>query len=238
MTCLSLSLVCSLARSLPLSFCVSFLTLKQLLQPSARAINRFNFLQFHPMLGFQRILFTIVISSALVSAGRSLHVTSISSSSDDICDCPQPDACDKHSCPAGCFSRSSKHCIPAAAGFYAQLTNKSASNIESACESGSFTSVPASTACTACPAGQYAENSASTSCNSCPAGTQCPYAGMCSPFPCTAGTYSSTVGAICTQQPFVYVYDLSCCSCPLFRLHHLPPRFLLPSHGNGKAYCV
>jgi hypothetical protein len=189
------------------------------------------------MLALQPFFFAIAVSCALICIARALPTQPISSSSNDICDCPQPDQCDEHLCPGGCFSKSSKYCIPAPAGFYAQLTNSSSANVEAPCESGSFTSVPGSAVCTACAAGQFARSAASISCDVCPAGTECPFAGMCLPFPCTAGTFSSTAGTISTQQICLFPIVFCSRSLPLcvYSLHRVPPWFLLSSHRHGEA---
>ena len=154
------------------------------------------------------------------------------------CDCPKPDECDKHACPGGCFYNSTlRLCITASAGFYAQLTNASASNLDTPCPCGSFTPVRGSVACSACAIGQYASESASTSCGACGAGTQCPYTGMCSDIPCAVGTYSSTVGSIGKQLFSIALR----CLLPLASFHPLftvctvcPPGFCCPYIGMIK----
>jgi hypothetical protein len=146
-----------------------------------------------------RMLLAVAFASSLLVSAAALPVPSIATPSASVCDCPLPHQCDEHGCPAGCFAHTDKHCIPAPAGSYAQLTNVSSSNKDVPCESGSYTSVPASSVCNACPAGTFASQSGSTSCNVCPAGMECPYTGMCLPFPCTAGSFSSTAGSIRTS---------------------------------------
>jgi len=153
------------------------------------------------MLEHRPLLLAVAVSTALLCIAAALPMPRTSTRLPRAaCDCPKPDECDKHACPGGCFYNSTlRLCITASAGFYAQLTNASASNLDTPCPCGSFTPVRASVACSACAIGQYASESASTSCGACGAGTQCPYTGMCSDIPCAAGTYSSTVGSIGTQ---------------------------------------
>jgi hypothetical protein len=189
------------------------------------------------------LLLTFVISSALLCIVSALPIPRISSSSNDGCDCPKPDECDKHACPGGCFYSSTlRQCIPASVGFYAQLTNTTASNLDTPCPCGSFTSVRGSISCTACAAGQYASDTASKSCVACPAGTQCPHAGMCSDAPCAAGTYSSTVGAVGTQHGHPRSFSIAIrLPLSLISFHSLfaacvicPPGFCCPYTGMVK----
>jgi hypothetical protein len=108
----------------------------------------------------------------------------------DACDCPKPNECDKHSCPAGCaYNPTLRHCIPAPAGFYAPFTNETSSNLDTPCPAGTYNPLTGSaslSACTACPAGTYDPSTGSSSAAACLA--------------CPAGTYSSAVASTCTRH--------------------------------------
>jgi hypothetical protein len=170
-----------------------------------------------------RLLIAVVFSNLLLCNIAAVPTLALSSFFNDPCDCPKPDQCDKHFCPGGCFYSSTlRLCIPASVGFYAQLTNETASNIDTPCPCGSFTSVSGSVACKYCPAGQFTSNSASKSCDACPVGTECPFAGLCNPTPCFAGTYNPSTGSVaCTPCPEGTYNPLTgctssaaCSSCP------------------------
>ena len=196
------------------------------------------------MLEHRPLLLAVAVCSALLCIVTALPMPRISSPSNAICDCPKPNECDKYACPGGCFYNSTiRQCIAASVGFYAQLTNASAANLDTPCPCGSFSPVLASVACSACPVGQFAGYSASKSCDVCPAGTQCPYTGMCSDILCAVGTYSSTAGSIGTQRPPV-LDRLAVAAVPrilssfVCRMHRVPPWFLLPIHWHGQAHSL
>jgi hypothetical protein len=152
------------------------------------------------------LLLAVAVSCALLSIVTAIQKKKTSSPFDDVCNCPKPDQCDNHACPGGCFyNLTLRQCIPAYAGFYAQLTNASESNVDTPCPCGAFSPSRGSVACTVCPVGQYTSGSASVSCDVCPAGTDCPFTGMCSAYPCALGTYSSTVGSSSAQLLLAFV---------------------------------
>jgi hypothetical protein len=171
------------------------------------------------------LLLAAALSSALLFLAAAVPTPSIASFS-DACDCPKPNECDKHSCPAGCaYNPTVRHCIPAHAGFYAQLTNETSSNVDTPCPAGTYNPLTGSaslSACTACPAGTYDPSTGSSSAAACLA--------------CPAGAYSSAVASTCTRHApkIIRLWRLSPASLHLlFAVCNLcPPGFCCPYSGT------